>query len=105
MVTRTGLGNRTSRSFIKRRISSRQLSFKHGCERNTLVHALDRPFCRAEAIIAKVLGVSGGVRIGVRDTSAAAVGKGLRDERDANCRLEPLMRMVRTRDRIESMPG
>ncbi len=57
MAMRTGLGNESSRSFIARGISLRQLSFKHDYKRNTLVHALDRPYCRAEAIIAKALGV------------------------------------------------
>jgi lambda repressor-like predicted transcriptional regulator len=57
MATRTRLGNGSSRSFITRAVSLRQLSFKHDYESNTLVHARDRQYRRAEAIIAKALGV------------------------------------------------
>jgi len=57
MAMRTGIGNGLSRSFITRAISLGQLSFKHGYESNTLVHARDRQYRRAEAIIAKALGV------------------------------------------------
>jgi Ner family transcriptional regulator len=39
-------------------LSLRQLSFRHGYRRNTLRDALDRPYPKAEKIIARALGVA-----------------------------------------------
>jgi Ner family transcriptional regulator len=40
----------------RRGMSLRQLSFTHGYRRNTLRDALDRPYPKAESIIARALG-------------------------------------------------
>jgi Ner family transcriptional regulator len=42
----------------RRGLSLRQLSFQNGYSRNTLRDALDRPYPKAEGIIAHALGIS-----------------------------------------------
>ena len=42
----------------RRGMSLRQLGFEHGYMRDTLRHALDRPYPKAERIIAAALGLS-----------------------------------------------
>jgi len=58
-----GMGDDWPREYIlaelhRRGISLRQLSFRHGYRRNTLLDALDRKYPKAEKIIARALGLA-----------------------------------------------